>query len=47
MSKTKIIRPSSDVMAVVIQREKIPATGAYETLKSTPSSMDDISAHVL
>ena len=47
MSKIKIIRPSEDVMALRMQREKIPANGAYETTKSTPSSINDTSAHVM
>ena len=47
MSKTKIIRHYTDAILIMIQREWIPATGVYETLKSTPSSMDDKSANVL
>ena len=47
MSKINIFRPSIYVMAMMIQREIMPATGVYETVKSNPSSMDDSSAHVL
>ena len=47
MSKTKIIKPSADVIAIMMQREWMPATAAYETTKSTPSSMDYLSVHVL
>ena len=35
MSKTKIIRPCADAIAMIIQREKILETGAYDTVKST------------
>ena len=48
MSKTKIIRPSTDAISMMImRREKIPSTGEYYTVKSTHSSTDDPSAHVL
>ena len=47
MSKTKIMRPSAYPIATITRRERIPATGAYDTVKSTTSSMDDLSAHVL
>ena len=47
MTKTKIIKPSADVMATMMQREKITVTGAYETVKLNTSSMDDTYAHVL
>ena len=47
MSNTKIINPSADAITTMTRSEWIPATGAYETVKSTPSSMDDQSAHVL
>ena len=47
MSKTKIMRPSADVITVIMQREQMPATGLYDTVKSTPSSMDDPYAHVI
>ena len=47
MYKTKIIRPSRDSIAMIIQRCWIPATGAYDALKSTPSSMDYSYAHFL
>ena len=41
MSKTKIFKPYADIMAIMIQREKITATSAYETVNPTPSIMDD------
>ena len=47
MSKTKITRPSVDTITIIMQTERIPDTGAYDTLKPTPSSMDDTSAHVI
>ena len=47
MSKTRIINPSADAMDIIIQREQITATGAYETVNPTPLSMDDPSSHVL
>ena len=47
MSKTKIIKPSVDAVAMMTQREQIPVTGAYETVKSTPSNIDDPSVHVM
>ena len=46
MSKTKIMRPSVDAIAVITRREMMPSTGEYDKVKSTPSSMDDPSAHV-
>ena len=36
MSKTKIVKPSADAILMMTQREIIPATGAYDTTKSTP-----------
>ena len=47
MSKTKRIKTSTNAMAVMMQRERMPETGAYETVKSTPSSMDYPSSHVM
>ena len=47
MSKTKIMKPYTDSIATMMQRERITDTGAYETLKSTPSIMNDTSAHVM
>ena len=41
------MRPSVDAIDLIIQREWIPATGKYDTVNSTPSRMDDLSAHVL
>ena len=46
MSKTNITRPSADAIDMIIQRERIPHTGAYDIVKSTPSITDDTSAHV-
>ena len=36
MSKTKISKPSEDIIEMIILREIIPATDAYETAKSDP-----------
>ena len=47
ISKTKTINPSADAIIMVIQREWIPDTGVYDTVKSTPSIMDDTFAHVM
>ena len=47
MSNTKRIRTSAESIAMLIQRECIPDTGAYDTVKSTTSTMDDPSAYVL
>ena len=35
MSMIKTMRPTAYAIAMIIQREKIPATGAYDTVKST------------
>ena len=47
MSKTKIIRPSVDAISMMIQRGRISATGVYDTVNSTPSSMDYIFSHFM
>ena len=47
MSKTKIIKPYKDEMSMMMRRDLISETGAYETVKSTNSSMDDTCAHVI
>ena len=47
MSKTKIMRSSTGTIATIMQREQIPGTGAYDTAKSTLSSMDNTYSHVL
>ena len=47
MSNTKIINTSAYAMEMLMQRERMPAAGAYDTVKLTTSSMDDPSAHVL
>ena len=39
--------PNAEGIATTIQREQMPAIDAYNTLKSTTSSMDDIYSHVL
>ena len=47
MYNTKIIRRYTDAIVMMMQRERMAATGAYDTVNSTPSIMDDISTHVL
>ena len=47
ISYTKIMRSSVEAVAMIIQRERMTATGSYDTVNSTPSSMDDPYAHVL
>ena len=47
MSKTKIMKHSKDAMEMITKREIMVETGAYETVKSTPSRMDDKYAHVM
>ena len=47
MSKTKIVKPSSDAMAMMMRRYIMPETGAYETVESTSSRMDYPSAYVI
>ena len=47
MSKTRMIKPYADAMSMMMQREQMPATGEYETMKSNTSIMDDPSAHVM
>ena len=47
MSETKIIRPSADEIAMMTQRDWMSATGAYKTVKSTPSRMDYPYSHVM
>ena len=47
MSKTKIIKPYEYAMTMIMQIYLMPSTGDYDTVKSTPSDMDDPSAHVL
>ena len=39
--------PSAYSIAVIMQRGWVTATGKNDTVKSTPSSMDDPSVHVL
>ena len=47
MSKKKSMRPSAYVISMIMQRERMPATGANDTVKSTPSRTDDPSVYVL
>ena len=47
ISKTKRTRPSEDSIAMVVRRDWMPDTGEYYTVNSTPSIMDDPSAHIL
>ena len=47
MHKTKIMRPSADAIVMIMQREGIPETGAYDKVKSITSIMDDPSVRVL
>ena len=46
MSKKKT-NPSADAIKMMIWRDVMPTTCAYDTLKSNAWSMDDPSAHVL
>ena len=41
------MRPSSDVIAKIMQKERMTSTGAYDTVRSTPSHRDDPYAQVL
>ena len=36
ISGTKIMMPSADTIAVIIRRNQVPETGAFDTVKSTP-----------
>ena len=45
MSKTKIIRPYKNAIEIMMQKERVQANGAYDTVKSNPLSMDDPSPH--
>ena len=47
MSKVKTINSSTEAMTMMIQRDIITATGVYKAVKSTPSRMDDTSAHFI
>ena len=40
------MRPSAEVIAVIIRRDQMPVTGAYDTVKSTTSSLDYTSANI-
>ena len=42
----KKMRPSADEIDVIMRRERISATCEYDIVKSTPSIMDDLSAHI-
>ena len=41
------MRPSTYAIAIIFQRERMAAKFAYDTVKSTLSSMDDTYAHVI
>ena len=47
MSKIKRMRISSYAIVTMILKELMPATGEYDTVKSTPSSMDNLSVHFM
>ena len=47
MSKKNIMRPSAEVIAIIIHRERMPDTDAQDALDSNPSIMYDPSTHVL
>ena len=47
MSNKKIIKPAADKIVIILQRDWMPGTGAYDKMKSTPSSMDDTSANIM
>ena len=47
MTKTKIVKPSEYAVDTMIWREQMMAAGAYDTMKSHPSIIDDLSANVL
>ena len=47
MSKKKTIRPSAYEITMMMQREQMPYTSVYNTVKSITSSMYDPSVHVL
>ena len=47
MSKIKIFNTSAYSSAMIIRRYIMPATGAYETVNSTPSGIYYTSAHVI
>ena len=39
--------PYEDAIAMMVQRERMSATSEYDSVKPTPSSMYDTSAHVI
>ena len=41
------MRPSAEAIALIILRDGMPARGPLDTVKSTPSIMDDPSIHVI
>ena len=47
MSKIKIINPSSYEIAMMTHIHLMPATGAYEKVKSTTSRMEDTFSTVI
>ena len=46
MSNIDRMRPSADSIAMIMRRYHMPSIGVYDTVKSTPSSMDDTYANV-
>ena len=41
------MRPSADEIDMMMQRGCMPATGTYDIVYSTPSTVDDPSAHII
>ena len=46
-SKAKYIKPSAYALSVMIERDLIPSTGSYGTVKSNNSITDDPYEHVI
>ena len=44
--RQKIMRSSAESIVIIMQRERMSDTGAYDTVESTTSSMDDTYSHV-
>ena len=47
MSNTNRMRPSVEAIAMIMWMERMPSTGALDTVNSNPSRMDDSSAHII
>ena len=47
MYMEKVINPSAESMATMMIRDLMTETGAYDTVKSTLSIVDDISANAI